>query len=63
MFTEKYFLNNNTIKTGLSFTLVHTSFGPLIKLFRHYGTPDAQFDKHYTILKNYNARSDVTIDI
>ena len=38
-------LKNTIIKTDLSFTLVHTNFGPPIKLFGHYtfsslGTPD-----------------------
>jgi hypothetical protein len=38
-------LKNIIIKIELSFTLVHTNFGPPIKLFHHYafsalGTPD-----------------------
>ena len=40
MLTEKCFyriaIKNTIIKTELSFTLVHTNFGPQIKLFRHY---------------------------
>ena len=50
MLIEKYFfkritLSNTTIKTDLSFTLVHTSFGPPVKLISRYafsavGTPD-----------------------